>query len=310
MKLITPKYSNLSLTIRRASDAISRACVGVDRLIRMRMHAAMRGFAAFGIAAALVSTGCQQAGGPGGSSGIAPITQLPGQTPIAGPTLPALGPFGASARVPPPATGSYGSPNVLAGSTYNNTPANYAPSGLQQMSYNDQGGNQIAVAGGVPSSPSDTPVGSGWMETSTNQNLAINPQMDLSGSNLGLRMGGMPVNDLTNAPAPPGYRGTVGFNNQSGQFNTPSYQPAPSIQGYQPQTNLPGQYPATQLMPQSNYGSDGFAPQASNPQVQQFNTPIMTQPISGGGLAESAPAANQPAFSSADRPVQWQTPRR
>ncbi|EMI45161.1 hypothetical protein [Rhodopirellula sp. SWK7] len=300
MKLKTTTHSDASLKTRRSIDSLLR--VDAARLLRIRMVAACRGVAVVGAASVLVSTGCQQAGGTGGSA-VAPITQLPGQAPIAGPTMPALGPFGASARVPPPATGSYGNPNAVAGSSFNTTPASYAPSTLQPMSYNDQGGNQIALAGGA-ATQSAGPVGSGWMETSSNQNIPINPLMDLSGSNNGLRSGGMPVNDLTNAPPPPGYTGGIGYNNQPGQFTN-----QPSTQGYQPPSNLPGQYPATQLNPSVNYGG-GFVPQPTSPPVQQYNMQSTSQPMSGGGIAESAPAANQPAFSSADRPVQWQAPRR
>ncbi|MFG0254009.1 MAG: hypothetical protein ACF787_02755 [Rhodopirellula sp. JB053] len=297
-----------------------------------------QGIAGLGSALLIASVGCQQAGGPNGTA-VAPITQLPGQAPVAGPTLPALGPFGASARVPPPATGSYGNPNAVAGSAIGTAPAGYAPTTLQPMSFHQPSGaatsgNQIALAGGTSSAAT----GAEWTETSSNQSVVISPQMNLSGgSHSGgsnsLRTGGMPVNDLTNAPPPPGYTGSFGYNNQSGQFVGQS-----GGVGYQTPVNSPGQYPATQLQPnpsfspipqqgpstqpvnpnmQSGWNStspqsagSGLSPSPAPPNLQPYNPADASQPMSGGGYADAAPAANQPAFSSADRPVQWQTPRR
>ncbi|EMI58094.1 putative secreted protein [Rhodopirellula sallentina SM41] len=311
----------------------------MSRLISVSMSSGRRGIAGMGSALLIASVGCQHAGGPNGTA-VAPITQLPGQAPVAGPTLPALGPFGASARVPPPATGSYGNPNAVAGSAIGTTPASYAPTTLQPMSFNQPSvaapasGNQIALAGGTSSAPA----GSGWTETSSNQSVVMSPQMNLSGgSNSGgsnsLRTGGMPVNDLTNAPPPPGYSGGYGYNNQAGQFVGQS-----GSVGYQPPANSPGQYPATQLQPnptfspipqqspstqpvnpnaQSGWNStspqgagSALSPTPAPPNLQPYNPADASQPMSGGGYADAAPAANQPAFSSADRPVQWQTPRR
>jgi len=247
------------------------------------------------------------------------MTQLPGQTPMAGPVLPSLGPFGSSARVPPPATGSYGNPSGLAGAAFNTTPANYAPSNVQAMSFQDNGnrthngGSNIAVAGGVPNNPAMQPNDSGWQETNTNPNMNVQtvaPNMDFSQPPSGLRSGGMTVHDLTNAPPPPGYNGNPYYGSPNSNFTN---QPPPSTrgyqgnQGYQPAANAPGQFPPSNQSPGMNQ-ANGWPPQSPPP--SSFNSPSPSAPMSGGGFADSSPAANQPAFSSADRPVQWQTPRR
>jgi hypothetical protein len=279
---------------------------------------------------ALLSSGCRQ-GGQTGSTGLAPISQLPGQPVTTGPTMPSLGPFGASARVPPPPTGSYGNPNGL-GASFNAMPANYAPSNLAPMSYNDTNqSNNIAVAGGVAATqyghdPQIIDNGSTWRETSTSYPGMVNSQMDLSKDSTSSPRGSMPVNDLTHAPPPPGYSAGIGFNNMPGGFNTQSYPPQPGYppqqQEYVPRANLPGQIQVTPLTPVPNMNSAPNYPTAPSddaggwstlspvPHPPLSNGPVTSQPISGGAMARSAPAANQPAFSTADRPIQWQTPRR
>lgn len=263
----------------------------------------------------ILATGCQQGGGPAGARGQAPISQLPGQAPMTGPTMPSLGPFGASARVPPPATGSYGNPSNGGGAPLSTTPAGYAPStNIQAMSYQETGGNPIAVAGGATAgSQGGQHTGAGWEETSTNPIATPHSSMNFSTPHTGLRGGGMPVNDLTGAPPPPGYVGGNGFGNQGRGFNAPPQNnsqryPNSSQQGPQPIAPVPGQYPATGLMPEANHRATGEAP-ATNQAMPRFNTPATSRPISGGGYVDSSPAANQPAFSTADRPVQWQSPR-
>ncbi len=256
----------------------------------------------------LLATGCRQAGAPANSAGMAPISAMPGQAPMTGPTLPALGPFGASARVPPPATGSYGSPSIQSAGT-SAVPANYAPANIAPMSYAESsGGNSVAVAGGFgnqQNAPNGAPGGSSWQEMSTYPGPPTNPQMDLSQNNSrGVRSGGMPVNDLTGAPPPPGYSAPFEYGNPMAASNT---------QSYAPQT---GQYPATSLMPMPNIRSDTWGPLPASPSVPVNPTappasmPSTSAPISGGGFVDASPAANQPSMSTANRPVQWQSPRR
>lgn len=201
-------------------------------------------------AAVLPGLGCRQAGTPNGFAGAAPLTSLPAQTATTGPLLPSLGPFGASARVAPPSTGSYGATatntnfggsNSAAG---NYAPAGYAPGGVQPMSFEQPIGSGIPnpIANASQSNWSETSVGqAGSPATSAGSGSSFNP----------IRAGGMQVIDLTGGTPPPGYQ------------------------------------PALDSMP-----------------------PAPAPPVSGGGFVNSAPAANQPAFSTADRPLQWQAPRR
>lgn len=235
-------------------------------------------------------TGCQQAGSQGGFAGsnsFAPITQLPGQTAVNGPSFPTLGPFGASARVPPPSTGSFQGASAANASfnTNNYAPTGYAPNGIQPMSFDaNQAGQsgQVANVGGfgnlaVTGSGVQS---SGWQETSAN---AFNAQAPAPPTN-GIRSGGMPVIDLTGAPPPPGY-----------------YPSAPSTSQFQDNSFVPN---SESVNPNQNFNSPNFNSSA----------------VSGGGFATSRPnlnpsafsqpAANQPAFSTADRPIEWQTPRR
>jgi len=207
-------------------------------------------------AAMLCGLGCRQAGTPNGFNGAAPLTSLPGQTATTGPLLPSLGPFGASARVPPPSTGSYGAtaantsfggPNSVNGSY---APAGYAPGAVQPMSF------EQPIGSGVPQSVAN-PVGgmstNNWSDSSANQTGVSTNSIDSGSAINQFRSGGMQVIDLTGSAPPPGY--------QPGSGSVPS-SPAPA------------------------------------------------PPVSGGGFVDSAPAANQPSFSTADRPLQWQAPRR
>lgn len=238
--------------------------------------------------------GCQQAGSQGGFAGAAPITQLPGQNAVNGPTFPTLGPFGASARVPPPSTGSFQGASAANASFNSNNyaPAGYAPNGIRPMSFDSNqvgqpgqvanvgGFGQVAATGsGVQSS--------GWQETSANAFSAQGPAAPTDG----IRSGGMPVIDLTGAPPPPGY-----------------YPPAPSTSQFGPSS----------FAPNSITPNSGFVNPNQNFNSQNFNS--QSNSVSGGGFATSSPsvnpsgfsqpAANQPAFSTADRPIQWQSPRR
>ncbi|TWT74121.1 hypothetical protein [Allorhodopirellula solitaria] len=282
----------------------------------------------------LLHTGCQQTGAPAGGATMAPVSGLPGQTSTTGPAMPALGPFGASARVPPPATGSYGTPAGQAGGATNAMPANYAPPNIAPMSYNDAGNtNQIAVAGGAPGTQASiqgaTPAGnSSWHETGAYPTANINPAMDLSNdAATGVRSGGMPVNDLTGAPPPPGYTGTMGYASPMGAAAQPNYAPSYTPQASYPQASTPqqpaqpGQYPATNLTPTSSADANGWAPppNSSSPNtiVPNGAAPVpmnppnapAPMPTSGAGFVDASPAANQPSMSTANRPVQWQTPR-
>lgn len=278
----------------------------------------------------MLASGCRQAGAPANGTGMAPINGLPGQAPMGGPAMPALGPFGASARVPPPATGSYGSaPSQAFGGT-NAMPANYAPPNIAPMTYNDAGNaSSVALAGGFASPQAIGPgggatVNSQWHETNANPGAAYHPNMDLSrDATDSVRSGGMQVNDLTGAPAPPGYSAPLGGDHPTGTAGQPSYAPpsyapppnhssAPGLapQPYQQPQPQSEQVPATSLRPMPGANANSWAPHETTPPAPPVNQPSTSGAISGGGYVDSSPAANQPSMSTADRPVQWQTPRR
>ncbi|TWU16378.1 hypothetical protein [Allorhodopirellula heiligendammensis] len=269
----------------------------------------------------MIASGCRQAGAPTGTAGMAPISGMPGQAPMTGPTLPALGPFGASARVPPPATGSYGNPNGQALGGTNAMPANYAPPNIAPMAYNDSaGGNNVAAAGGFAAPPNNAAAanaaGSPWQETSAYPTAPYNPNMDLSRDPVSsVRSGGMPINDLTGAPPPPGYSAPVGYTPPAGATNVqaapaPGYMPQPSYPQQQANSSpQPGQYPATSLVPLPSTDTGGWAPLNPSPPAPPMNPATPSAPTSGGGYVDASPAANQPSMSTANRPVQWQAPR-
>ena len=250
--------------------------------------------------------GCQQAGSQGGFAGAgsyAPITQLPGQNAVNGPTFPTLGPFGASARVPPPSTGSFQGASAVNSSFNSNNyaPAGYTPNGIRPMSFDSnqvgQSGQVANVGGFGPSATTGNGAqGSGWQETSANAFSAQAPMPPTDG----IRSGGMPVIDLTGAPPPPGYS-----------------PPAPTTSQNAANSFAPNSFTSNSgyVDPSRNFNSQNFNSQNFN--APNFNAP--PNPVSGGGFATSSPntgrsefnqpAANQPAFSTADRPIQWQSPR-
>lgn len=264
-------------------------------------------------------TGCQQTNGTNG----APISMLqPGQAPVQNPTLPTLGPFGASARVPPPATGSYGqvsgtpaaAANYAPSGTYNTTPGSVIP---MSHNSNDSIGSGIAQAGGtMPGSmtPAAQNASQQWVETNAVQS---NPMMPApSDASSGVRSGGMPVIDLTGAPPPPGYvpqaanaypnsypsTNMMGANNVAPQMNVGSI-------------SLPGQLPVSQLMPSAPPAVQALQWNTASAPVQSpqdsFQGNVAVQSNGGMNSATSVqPAANQPSFSTADRPVQWRAPNR
>lgn len=253
---------------------------------------------------------------------------------MTGPTLPSLGPFGASARVPPPATGSYG--NATSNTNFSNganyAPAGYAPNPVRPMGFDQSAdavnSGQIANAGGQ------------WVETATQDNFAGSPQNndpgspqnglagpDLSSTHSRIRAGGMQVIDLTGGPNPPGYQPAplVRAPDYSGQgFPGQNYsgQGFPT-QDYSAPNSYSGPYAGSNPFPNSsssafpNPAGQGFVPSATHGSATQpgwnQSTPNpmrSSSPVSGAGMANSSPAANQPAFSTADRPLQWQAPRR
>lgn len=149
----------------------------------------------------MVATGCRQTTGtvPGAFSTVSPLSPVNGQTPI-------LGPFGGNTRVAPPSTGSFNGASAAAPITQ--PQPSYGPLGSIQSAPPNQN-----FAGNF----SNQPVGSGvqqatWTETTSNVPGASPMNQPSTQSNItgqpnstGLRLGGMPVIDLTGAPNPPNY---------------------------------------------------------------------------------------------------------
>ncbi len=147
------------------------------------------------LALALVSAaGCQQANGPNGGTALTPVSPLAphGSSSAAGPQL---GPFGGSTRVAPPGTGSYGTANNYLGGVapVNATSQNFAPAN--------------AASGYVAATPGSQVQPVGWTETQSVAPDFARGNSLASGNAGGMvpRLDGMPVNDFTRAPAPPGY---------------------------------------------------------------------------------------------------------
>ncbi|MEP4681570.1 MAG: hypothetical protein ABJ015_07990 [Rhodopirellula bahusiensis] len=267
-------------------------------------------------------TGCQQTNGTTG----APISMLqPGQTPVQSPTLPTLGAFGASARVPPPATGSYGQVSGTPAAAANYAPTgnyNSSPGSVIPISHNsgDTVGSGIAQVGGVMlgsmTSAAQNPNQQQWVETNAVQ---TNPMMPAAThASTGVRSGGMPVIDLTGAPPPPGYVPQVA----NSYPNTGSY-PAANVMGANNiasqmnvgSTSLPGQLPVSQLVPSAPPAVQALQWNTVSAPVQSpqdsFQGSVAVQSNGNMNTAVSGQAAaNQPSFSTADRPVQWRTPNR
>ncbi|MCC9643403.1 hypothetical protein LOC71_14050 [Rhodopirellula sp. JC740] len=279
---------------------LGRTCVGLSALATLGLLA-----------------GCQQTSG----TTAAPISMLqPGQTPVQNPSLPTLGPFGASARVPPPATGSYGSvTGATSASTYAPTmPYNSSASGIVPMSHTADSavGSGVMQAGGTFDSSAASPAPQ-WVETNS-----VQPTSAVSAPSTGPRSGGMPVIDLTTAPPPPGYvpSGTM----PSGAMNYGNSTAMNMVAGYPANTQInagstvqPGQLPVSQLVPvqptqsasESAQWNTASAPVAGASDSFQANTPVAATTMQNNSVG-SQPAANQPSFSTADRPVQWRAPNR
>lgn len=150
------------------------------------------------------ATGCRQTTGtipgvPPPAGGLSPVS--PSQQPI-------LGPFGGNTRVTPPATGTYQSTGGYIG-------ASTAPVASPSLGVSQQ----VTPIGNAPLG-SGVQV-AGWSETNSVVPTATQPNAVLpnaavpsTGANQtqasGPRSGGMHVNDLTGAPAPPGYRAPGG----------------------------------------------------------------------------------------------------
>lgn len=210
--------------------------------------------------------------------------------------VPSIGPFGASARVPPPPTGSFGNDGTGGTATssygpagsFNSSAGNVIPMGHTATDSLGSGVNQAGGAfAGVAASPGNNS-NDQWVETNAVAAPNFPPGSFASPSQTRSALrGGMPVSDLTGAPTPPGY--------QPGQFQSNGMQQQSGV----PIAALPGQLPATQLAPSTSF----TGPTAS------FGSG-MSPPNTNAANLNQSPAANQPSLPGADRSIQWRSPNR
>lgn len=241
-----------------------------------------------------VGSGCRQTTSSINGSSLTPISPLAPNNSLFPAPGSSVGPMGGSTRVPPPSTGSIGTPN------------NYLGGATSQISNPNNAGSFAAV------SPRDEFVGSGvqsagWTETNTNlPNGSIAP----AGFNEGQFQpqsnsfnqpapfsqpaslpkplpGGMKVIDLTGAPNPPGY-----YPQQQPYQNPGSYSPGGFAQpgfGYNvnPNNNIgygvPGSYAGASITANGTFSQQNYAPVPSydsqsfqsvpQPQVGFFGPP-------------------------------------
>ena len=152
-------------------------------------------------------SGCHQRPAPIAGAPTTPIGPLAPAAPNAGAVGPSLGPFGAPTRVPPPATGSYSTPNnylggaAPGGQAFSPNPRApsfaSAPSRLQPL-------GAPAAAAPLPSTGSGVRQ-TGWTDTAHAATGASSAPPFPADDPAHPRLGGLPVNDLTGAPPPPGY---------------------------------------------------------------------------------------------------------
>ena len=220
----------------------------------------------------VTAAGCQQTPGtiPGGAAPPGPLAPVnPNQPPI-------LGPFGGNTRVTPPATGSYQpTGGYLGTSSAPVSQPGYAPT-QSQSAVEPVVGSGVQVAG--------------FTETNSHvaqQNLPTNNLPAAAGNASDPRSGGMHVNDLTGAPAPPGYR--------------PSY-PQPNRANYvvAPQS-VPNPIPATP----SNVTIATPSWQQSNP-LPQPNAPMVSQVPAN--VVPHGPSTEPVTSSDADPNLMWRRP--
>ena len=198
--------------------------------------------------------GCRQPTGSTVGTSVSPLTAPGGTNPSVGGT--GIGPFGGSTRVRPPGTGSYGTANnylggvapVSASVTPQRSNGQLAATSLGDDRYGERQLRETQVSG--------PPSG----------NYA-------AADSLGIRLGGMPVNDLTQAPTPPGYR--------------PTGPTGPNVNGYPGQHMPAGRGVAaggTPIAPVSHQATS--APARSGTEPRRFRQPSLQPAPSPPQLSE------------------------
>lgn len=257
----------------------------------------------------MVATGCRQTTGPatpGAFSTVSPLSPVNGQTPI-------LGPFGGNTRVAPPSTGSFH--GAAAAAPITQPPPQYGPLGAIQPSLSTQN-----FAGNASADFSNQPIGSGvqqatWTETTSNvpgtspmDQPSFQPNSTGQPNGTGLRLGGMPVIDLTGAPNPPNYiPNNLAPSNFAPQPTTTSgYAPNPyPIQNFYPPNGsaqpTPMPAPQTPVIYQ--------APTISPPPSTNWSAPSDFVPDAGRIAASKRKPLPPPTGSSRVAPIQSVPPQ-
>lgn len=248
--------------------------------------------------------GCHQATGPAGGTALSPLSPLPGSSSS---SPPRLGPFGGATRVAPPGTGSYG--------TANNYMGGVAPVGATTSYPAGPLGGQSMV-GSVQTHDPSAMSGSGiqpasWNETQSQNSLALSSN---DPSPMRPQLNGMRLNDLTQAPPPPGYHTYPAPNggNTIGQG-----QPVPQSQSIavaQPPVqsgshSVPQDFSATG-QPVRSASHESFSNASTNtPNLQPTQSPPALQPIP---VANSSIPSTEPRHvaeqSTANSDLPWRSP--
>ena len=284
----------------------------------------------------------------GGCHHSAAPTGAPPLSPVGAGQAPTLSPFGGPTKVSPPPTGSYATPNVYMG-----TPAGTVPPGqispMAPGTYPPQSNNAIGSGlqpGGWNSSDSSVAPASANMSTAPNAGVAPASSFGTTTAPAGPRTGGMPVTDLTGAPAPPGYRpSSPAINGNAPPPGMAPYGAAPygaAPYGAAPQgvpangygTQPGGTYPPS-ITPNSGYPNSGYpgttypnynpqnvsTPTVGNPSEEiasrltplpedQFATPINPPSVQSVGTQWGGPTTEpiNSAPTGADQNLMWRAP--
>ena len=256
-------------------------------------------------------------------------TSAPALSPVGAGQAPTLSPFGGPTKVSPPPTGSYSAPN-----TYMGAPPQAGPP-MGTTTFPPQSNNNIG-SGVQPG---------GWAATETMTTAGVPPGTPASGSSIATvstfgvdpndpRSGGMPVIDLTGAPAPPGYRPAGASNNISvpppqsppGGWG-PTYPATPTTT--QPPPTIPSaSYPSATppAFPTQNYpnSQNVSAPYPNGPSAEVASrltpippsnsaVPIQPQPVQSVGVHSNGAIpgpSTEPVAPSTDpnQNLMWRTP--
>ena len=221
----------------------------------------------------ITSMGCRQTPGPSTAGSLPPGSLSPAAQ------SPTFNPFGGATRVTPPPSGTFAPQNPYIGGPPGQT---NAVSGMANGFAAAPVPNASVVGSGVQpagfvtadSGATQTQLGTHPVAPSVGANLPSGVSQtgfaSAAPASRPVGAGGMPVNDLTLAPPPPGYRGTMQAN------------PQPLSQTYQPS--------ASTLVPMTVGAGSGGGPGAA---AQPAFTPVLPPSTSTHG---SAPAVNVDGF--------------